>query len=232
MSGRYSFTLIKEKVEKRFQVAIPSSWNPRYNIAPVQIAPVITNKNPSEVSFFQWGLIPSWSLNETTGKNLANARSETLLTRAPFKQIIHSHRCLILADGFFEWKSIGRKKQAYRFTLNNDDAFSIAGLWDSWDNGEDIINSFTLITVSANPLVREISDRMPVILPKENEKEWLRDDLSDKEINHLLEPFDSNKMNYYPAHRAINSTQTDTPECIMVAPKIYPGETFSLFDNL
>lgn len=230
MCGRYSFTQRKEKIEKRFSVEVPSTWKPRFNIAPTQIVPVITNKKKTALSFFRWGLIPSWSLNESTGSNLINARSETVLTRSPFKQIINSHRCLILADGFFEWKNSGKKKQPYRFTLNTDDAFAFAGLWDSWENGDDVINSFTIITTSANSLVSEVHDRMPVILRKEDELAWLNNDLSDKEIQELLKPYDPNRMSSYASHRSVNSPSTDTAECIMVAPKIYPGETYSLFD--
>lgn len=230
MCGRYSITQARERLEKRFNAKVSEDWRPRFNIAPSQLAPVITNKNKSEIGFFKWGLIPSWSLNDSTGNNLINARSETILTRAPFKQIIHSHRCLVIADGFYEWKTIGKKKTPYRFTLNTDEAFAFAGLWDSWDNGDDIVNTFTIITTSANSLVSGIHERMPVILPGEIEKEWLRDDLTDKEVNDILKPFSSEKMSSYSAHRAVNSPLTDTQECIQIAPKIYPGETLSLFD--
>lgn len=230
MCGRYSFTQTKEKIEKRFSVEVPSTWKPRFNIAPTQIVPVITNKNQKALSFFRWGLIPSWSLNESTGSNLINARSESVLTRSPFKQIVNSHRCLILADGFFEWKSSGKKKQPFRFTLNTDDAFAFAGLWDSWETEDDIVNSFTIITSPANTLVSEVHDRMPVILKKEDEMNWLNNNLSDKDIQELLKPYDPNRMCSYASHRSVNSPSTDTAECIMVAPKIYPGETYSLFD--
>ncbi len=230
MCGRYSFTQSKEKIEKRFNIEVPSSWKPRFNIAPTQIVPVITNKNQTELSFFRWGLIPSWSLNESTGVNMINAKSETILTRSPFKQLINSNRCLILADGFYEWQSAGKKKKPYRFTLNTDEAFAFAGLWDSWDTGDDIINSFTIITTQANELVRDTHDRMPVILSRELELKWLEDDISDKTIVDMLRPYSAERMSGYPAHRAVNSAATDTPECIMVAPKIYPGETYNLFD--
>jgi len=230
MSGRYSCTKTKEKIEVRFNVKFSEDWKPRYNIAPNQDVPIITNKNKEAISIARWGLIPSWSLNDATGINLINAKSETILSRAPFKQLIYSNRCLILADGFYEWQNTGKKKSPFRFTLNNDEAFAFAGLWDAWDNGEDIINSFTIITTTANSLVKNIHERMPVILPADLEKDWLRDDLSNTEINNFLQPFQSDKMASYPVHRAVNSTTTDTLECIQVAPKIYPGETFSLFE--
>lgn len=230
MCGRYSLTQKKETLEKRFNLELPTTWKPRFNIAPTQVVPVITNKNAKEVSFFRWGLIPSWSLNESTGNNLINAKSETLLTKSPFKQIINSQRCLILADGFYEWQVAGKKKIPFRFTLNTDEAFAFAGLWDSWDNDDDVINSFTIITTSANTLIKEVHDRMPVILKKENESDWLNESISDKDIQELLKPYNPDRMSSYAAHRSVNSAATDTSECIMVAPKIYPGETFSLFD--
>lgn len=230
MCGRFSLTHPREKVAKRFNVEVSAEWKPRFNIAPTQQSLVITNKNPKEAFLFRWGLIPNWSLNEKTGHNLINAKAETVISKSPFKQLIHSQRCLILADGFYEWKPEGKKKTPYRITLASDDIFAFAGVWDTWDHGDDVINSFTVITTAANELVQDIHDRMPVILPKDLENEWIKKELSDKEITELLQPYDSNKMSSYKTHRAVNSPTTDSPECIQVAPKIYPGETFSLFD--
>lgn len=232
MCGRYSFSHSKDKIEKRFDLKVTEPWKPRYNIAPTQVAPVITNRNPGEMSFFRWGLIPNWSLNDSVAPNLINARAETIFSKAPFKHAIHSTRCLVPADGFFEWRKEGKLKVPYRITLNSDEAFSFAGVWDSWeipDNGE-IINTFTIVTTAANELMRELHDRMPVILPKELESAWLDNSLGEKEINELLKPFDGRLMNYYKVNKIVNSTDYDIPECIQVAPKIYPGETFSLFD--
>lgn len=229
---RYSFSHSKEKAEKRFKVKFQDPWKPRYNIAPAQVVPVITNKNPKEFSFFKWGFIPNWSLNEGVASNLVNARSETVLSKVPFKQAVRSQRCLIPADGFFEWKKEGKLKVPYRITLNSDEAFAFAGVWDSWERPEDseIINSFSILTTEANSMVKEIHERMPVILSQELESSWLSDSLNDSEIQMLLRPFDSDKMNYYKVNRIMNSTDYDVPECIQVAPKIYPGESYSLFD--
>ena len=215
---------------KRFGVAIKDDWKPRYNIAPSQEVPVITNKRPDEISFFKWGFIPNWSIDES-GSNLINARSETILTKAPFKQAAKSQRCLVLADGFFEWKKAGKNKVPYRITLASDEPFALAGLWDYWENPKgDIINTFTIITTEPNQMVSDIHDRMPVILTPETEKLWLSDKLSDVEFPRILKPYDGDKMSYYQAHKVVNSSAYDYPECIQIAPKIYPGESFSLFD--
>jgi putative SOS response-associated peptidase YedK len=194
--------------------------------------PVITNKNRSEFSFFQWGFIPNWSLNDSVALNLINARAETIFTKAPFKESIKSKRCLIPADGFFEWKKEGKAKVPYRITLNSDEAFSLAGIWDSWERPSDgeIINTFTIITTSANRLVNELHDRMPVILPKPIEEHWLDDRLKENDLVDLMRPFDADQMHMYKVNKIVNSVQYNIPECIQVAPKIYPGESFSLFD--
>lgn len=232
MCGRYSFSVTKEKAEKRYDVKVQDGYKPRYNVAPTQAMPVITHSNPKEFSLFRWGLIPNWSLNESTATNLFNARAETILTKAPFKQIVKEKRCLIPADGFYEWKRAGKNKVPHRITLASDEPFCFAGIWDSWEDKKgDIINTYVIITTDANSLVRDIHDRMPVILPKDVEKDWLKSDLSDKDINELLKPYDPDKMSYYASHKIVNSVNYDTPECLHVAPKIYPGETFSLFDN-
>jgi putative SOS response-associated peptidase YedK len=232
MCGRYSFSHSKEKIEKRFNLKIEQPWKPRYNVAPAQVMPVITNNNPNEFSFFRWGFIPNWSANPTVGTNLINARSEGIFTKAPFKQAIRSQRCIIPADGFFEWKKEGKLKIPYRITLNSDEAFVFAGIWDSWEDPdtEDIINTFSIITTQANSLMKELHDRMPVILPKDLEKTWLDKSLSDTDINMLMRPYDTDEMNYYKVNKIVNSADYDIPECIQVAPKIYPGETYSLFD--
>ncbi|HEY8400252.1 MAG TPA: SOS response-associated peptidase [Cytophagaceae bacterium] len=230
MCGRYSLTAKKEKIASRFNIKLTADLKPRYNVAPSQTMPVITNTNPGELSFFRWGLIPNWALDESSSMNMINARGETVLTRAPFKQIIRKQRCLILADGFYEWKKVGKNKEPYRITLASDEPFAFAGLWDSWDNGDDVINTYTIITTTANDLVRDIHERMPVILPPALEREWLKEDIKDKEIQDLLVPYDSSKMSYYKSHKIVNSVNCDTPECIQVAPKIYPGETYFLFE--
>jgi len=231
MCGRYSLIKPVEQLSKRFKVQLDEPLKPHYNAAPGQTMPVITNKRPTHFSMFHWGLIPNWSLDSKISPNLINARAETILTKSPFKQGIKTHRCLIPADGFYEWKKQGKEKVPYRITLADDEAFSFAGIWDSWEDEKgEIINSFTIITTTPNELMLDIHQRMPVILPKEAEQKWLNDNITDQEIVSLLKPYDSSMMYAYKTHKSVNSASFDHPECIQPAPKFYPGETLNLFE--
>ena len=230
MCSRYSLIKTKDSIEARFGITITEPWKPRYNAAPMREMPVITHSNPKEASFFRWGFIPNWSEQESVGANLFNAKAENIFSKAPFKQAIKNQRCLILADGFYEWKREGKNKVPYRITLSSDDAFAFAGIWDSWETRDTVINTFSIITTEANSLMREIHERMPVILPKAAERDWLRKDLKEQEVKDFLIPYDSAKMSSYKAHKVVNQPDYETPECIQVAPKIYPGETYSLFE--
>lgn len=231
MCIRYSLTKSKEAISKRYSVASPEHWKARFNIAPGQTSCVITNRRQDELSFFEWGLIPNWSVDNSAGTNLINAKAETILSKAPFKQAIRSQRCLVLADGYFDWKKIGKSKVPFRITLASDELFAFAGVWDYWENPKgDIVNTFSIITIPSNSHIAEIGERMPVILTTENEQRWLSDKLSEQEIVSFFTPIENGKVSYYQAHKVVNSSEYDYPECIQVAPKIYPGESFSLFE--
>jgi putative SOS response-associated peptidase YedK len=230
MCSRYTLTHNREKIIKRFGVKMADNWKPRYNIAPSQEMIVITNASPDKASLFRWGFIPNWSNDEKVGFTMFNARAENILSKALFRESIRSKRCLIPADGFYEWKKAGKNKTPFRVTLSSDEAFSFAGIWDSWERKDgEIINTYSIITTTANELMQELNDRMPVILPKDLEKDWLRQDLKDNDISDMMRQYDSSKMTFYEAHKNVNKTDYDTLECIQVAPKIYPGETYHLF---
>lgn len=232
MCGRYTLVQSKEKLTQRFKASFAEEFKPRYNIAPTQKSAIICNDQPKEIKLFRWGLIPNWAVNPETGANLINARAETILTKAPFKEIIKSKRCLIPADGFYEWKKEGKLKIPHRITLATDEIFSFAGVWDVWEDYDgNQVGTFSIITTTANSTIRDIHDRMPVILPIHLEDQWLDEKLSEKAIQELLIPYPADKISYYKAHRAVNSAEYDLPECIQAAPKIYPGETYSLFDS-
>lgn len=232
MCGRFSLAKSKEEIQKRFAVQIKTPVSPQYNIAPMQSCAVITNQLPNELQFFQWGLIPSWSIDRSTAMNMINARAESVYQKIPFKHIVKNQRCLVPSDGFFEWRKEGKNKVPYRFNLNNDDSFSYAGLWDSWKNEEtgDTLNTFTIITTEANKVVKAVHDRMPVILRKDLEKLWIAEDVTESQAASLLRPYDTELMYSYAVHRAVNDARNNTPECIQAAPRFYPGETMSLFD--
>ncbi|MFN6944799.1 MAG: SOS response-associated peptidase [Cytophagaceae bacterium] len=231
MCGRYSLAQTGQKITERYQIKQSVDFKPRYNVAPGQTMPVICSDAPTEIRFCRWGLIPNWSMNESVGFNHINAKAEHFLTKAPFKQIAKNQRCLIPADGYYEWKKEGKQKNPYRITLSNDQIFSFAGLWDSWENYDgDLVHTFTIITTPANSLVGELFDRMPFILDPSQEQNWLNEKLQEEEISAMVVPYDGNKMSYYKTHKSVDKPDYDTPECIQVAPKIYPGETFFLFD--
>jgi putative SOS response-associated peptidase YedK len=231
MCGRFSIAKTKDQISTRFQVRVPKEYSLRYNVAPMQSIAVITSANPNTLQFFKWGLVPNWSLDQSTAINMINARSETITEKIPFKHCIKNQRCLIPADGFFEWKKEGKSKKPMRFTLDDKDLFAFAGLWDRWENKEtgEGINTCTILTTQANRLVSPIHDRMPVILRKDLERLWIAEDINDMQVQSLLKPYDPTLMYSYEVHRDINNTKNDTSQCIEPAPQIYPGENFSLF---
>jgi putative SOS response-associated peptidase YedK len=231
MCGRFSIATSKEKLSTRFQVRVSKEFVPRYNVAPMSSIPVITSANPNTLQFFKWGLVPNWSLDQSTAINMINARAETITEKIHFKHCIKNQRCLIPADGFFEWKKVGKTKKPMRFTLLDKDLFAFAGLWDRWENKEtgESLNTCTILTTQANKLVAPTHDRMPVILRKDLERLWIAEDINDMQVQSLLKPFDHSQMYSYEVHRDINHVKNDSPLCIEPAPQIYPGENFSLF---
>jgi putative SOS response-associated peptidase YedK len=230
MCGRYSLSLKGEKLEKRFNAKLLEKFKPRYNAAPSQNLPVITNLDPESIQFYQWGLVPYWSKDALIGNKLINARSETLFEKPSFQQSIRDRRCLIPADGFFEWKKNGKTRTPHRIHLRNKKVFSMAGLWDSWEiSAGKKLNSFTIITTKANSLIKELHERMPVILPPENEGSWLNEDLSREDIQALLIPFEAEQMDYYPVSTEINRVENDNLELIKPAESNPPGKSLPLF---
>ena len=221
MCGRFSLTKEEIEIEKRFNAKFYSNdLVKRYNVAPSQLALVITDENPHELQLFRWGLIPSWAKESSIGYKMINAKSETVFEKPSFRNLIKKRRCLVISDGFYEWKPLeGKQKQPYRIGLKGDELFAYAGLWDTWldkDSGE-LVPSFTVITTRANDLVLPIHDRMPVILHREDEKKWLQHDLAKEAIDSLLDTFPSMEMKAYPVSTRVNSPKNDDEEIIVAA---------------
>lgn len=215
MCGRFSFSPLAKILEDRFDVKTDSSYKPRFNVAPTQKVAVITNNNPEIVSYLQWGLIPFWAKDKKIGNKLINARAETITEKPAFKNSFKRKRCLVLSDGFYEWKKINSKEKIpYRILMNDESLFAMAGLWDSWkdENGE-TIDSFTILTTTPNKLMAEIHSRMPVILPREHEKTWLGDS-SPEELEKLLVSYPESEMTAYPVSKLVNSPANDKPEIL------------------
>ena len=214
MCGRYSFAIEDELIRERFGVSVRSAvYKARYNCAPSQNLAVISTEDIHTVSFYRWGLIPSWAKDPSIGNKLINARAETIVEKPSFKHAFRLRRCLVLSDGFFEWKK-SKEKTPYRICLQDCAPFSMAGIWENWKNPEgEIIRSFSIITTLANSLLEGIHDRMPVILKREDEEKWLKS-AQEEELLHLLQPYPSERMMTYPVSNKVNSPLNDVPEIL------------------
>jgi putative SOS response-associated peptidase YedK len=218
MCGRYSIAGNPAALGERLGVR-PVVIPPRYNIAPAQEAPVIMNYPDRQMRLLRWGLIPAWAKDELTGYKMINARAETLAEKPSFRQPFERQRCLVLADGYYEWKKTGPGKVPHRFALQSGELFALAGLWESWrrPDGRDLL-TFTIITTEANSLARPIHDRMPVILRDQDYESWLDPRRTRREeLQLLLRPFPPDEMRCYPVSRWVNSPAHDDHQCIVPA---------------
>lgn len=222
MCGRFTLTATPEMLQDAFpEFKIPSQIAPHYNIAPTHPVAVIPNDGRHSLDFFSWGLIPSWAKDISIGNNLINARGETLAEKPSFRSAYRRRRCLILADGFYEWQAVpGQKGKVPQYIrLKSGDPFAFAGLWEQWfspDGSE--IRSAAIITTEPNELMQAIHNRMPVILPRTAYDMWL--DPAEKEpasLQHLLVPYPAEQMVHYPVSRMVNTPGNDSPECIQPA---------------
>lgn len=216
MCGRYSLSKSKIELEERFQAELLPDFKPRYNIAPTQLVPVITSQSPKGFSFFYWGITPDFGQNKPVAQKLINARAESVIEKIAFKSSFEKRRCLIPADGFYEWKKLGKKtKIPYRFTLREEELFAFAGIWEEYEtvNGE-IQHTFLILTTSPNDIVSEIHDRMPVILNRQMEKKWLDNYTPESELLAMLQPYPSDQMLSYTVSPLVNSVQNDVPSII------------------
>jgi putative SOS response-associated peptidase YedK len=219
MCGRFTLTIDPAHLQEAFPWAvIPNDLSPRFNIAPSQPVAVIPNTGDNILSMYQWGLIPSWAKDPAIGDRMINARAESLAVKPSFRNAYRRRRCLILADGFYEWKqSPGLKsKQPVYIRLINNHPFAFAGLWEHWtspDGSE--IRSCTIITTQPNSLLLTIHNRMPVILPTETFSQWITPaDLPAIQLNELLAPYPAEEMIAYPVSKMVNSPQFDSPDLI------------------
>jgi len=217
MCGRFSIADFKG-FEERFQLEIEfPDLKPNYNVAPSQNVPVILNNGSNHLAMFKWGLIPYWAKDPSIGHKMINARAETVDEKPSFKTCLQRKRCLIVADGFYEWKKEGSSKRPHRITLKNKELFGFAGLWDTWKSptGE-IVNSCSIITTTPNELMAPIHNRMPVILPREVEPVWLDQSINDSTfLKSLLMPYPADLMIAYEVSTFVNSVKNNGPECLV-----------------
>ncbi len=194
----------------------PSSLAPNYNIAPTQeVAAVVEEDEKRKLEVFRWGLIPSWAKDPSIGNKMINARAETVSEKPSFRSAFKKRRCLIVADGFYEWQKTDNGKQPYHFRMKDSSPFAFAGLWEAWDGQGEEIRSCSIVTTDANDLMNEIHHRMPVILHPENYGVWLDQGFAEKEaLTDLLRPYPSDEMEAYPVSRRVNKPANNEPSVI------------------
>ena len=219
MCGRFTLTADPSELKDAFpDITIPTEITARYNIAPSQPIAVIPNTGENKLDFFVWGLIPFWAKDPKIGNRMINARSETLAEKPSFKNAYRRRRCLIPANGFYEWRKVpgSKVKIPTYIRLISGKPFAFAGLWENWNspNGSQIL-SCTIITTQPNDLVERIHNRMPVILPQEAYTRWLTpSELPPTALNDLLVPYPADEMEAFPVSRTVNSPSNDSPACI------------------
>lgn len=218
MCGRFIFFEV-DKIESRFDAIIEKTFNfsPSYNIAPGQDIPVIIREEKlNKVKLMKWGLTPFWVKNLNEFKPFINVRKESFESKPHFYKYLKNKRCIIPSNGFYEWKKDEKRKIPYFISLLNQELFSFAGIYDIYKDKDNEIISFAIITTEPNAYIKEIHDRMPVILDKENEKIWLDNEYSNYEnLLNLLKPFNENLINIYEVSTSVNNPENNFKELIL-----------------
>jgi putative SOS response-associated peptidase YedK len=222
MCGRFTLTADINTLEATFPwLNIPEQHTPRYNIAPTQPIAVVPNDGKNRLDYFIWGLIPSWAKDPSIGSRMINARAETVHEKPSFRSAFKRRRCLILADGFYEWRKIKPERgKEYKvptyIKLNSGQPFAFAGLWEDWHNGDGSqILSCTIITTRPNAMMADIHNRMPVILAEKDYSTWLQSHEAEPEpLKALLVPYPADQMKAYPVSTTVNNPVNDIPACI------------------
>lgn len=219
MCGRYTLVISLEELMLRFfigETALPFH-GPQYNIAPGQmVLAVISDGKQNRLGELKWGLVPPWADDPKVGSRMLNARAETAASKPAFREALRRKRCLIPADGFYEWQAAEDGKQPMRITLNSGEPFAMAGLYETWisPTGEKL-STCTVLTTEPNELMRTIHNRMPVILRREDEPLWLDRSIQDPvKLEQMLIPFPAEEMTAYPVGREVGSVRHDSPACI------------------
>jgi len=219
MCGRYRLSRRKQIIEEHFDaVSGEEDWSSGYNIAPTQRIPVIRQhpKEPvRELSLIRWGLIPSWAKDSSVAVRTINARSETSATKPAFRDSLKPRRCLIPADGFYEWMRTGKAKQPYCFEVSDGQLFAFAGLWDRWkDSNDKWVKTCSILTTTPNAVTARVHDRMPVILDPDDYDLWLDPGMNNvTAATDLLKPYEARLMRCYPISTRINQVANDDAEC-------------------
>jgi len=216
MCGRFTRTAEIPEIAAEFGVReVASDIGPSYNIAPTQEVAVVINEGEKQLVQVRWGLVPEWADDPKIGNRLINARAETLAEKPSFRNAFRKRRCLVVADGFYEWKRSGEIKKPVYIKLKSGRPFGFAGLYETWTSpdGEEV-TTCTIITTEPNELMKPIHNRMPVIVPKDKEDIWLHPDSYEEELTELLKPYPADLMEAYEVSRMVNSPSNNSPECL------------------
>ncbi len=217
MCGRFVLTTSLDVIQTTLGLdTLPASLPPRYNIAPTQPVAVVTNEKPQELTFYQWGLIPSWAKDPSMGSRMINARSESAAEKPAFRAAFKRRRCIIPADGFYEWQARSGGKAPLFIHLGERELFGMAGLWEVWHSPEgDEVRTCTILTTDANDFMQPIHNRMPVILRRDDYALWLSPDEPPASVlQALMKPYDPAPMRAYEVSKMVNRPGNDTPDCI------------------
>lgn len=219
MCGRITLKTPPAQLQEELGVLVETELHARYNISPSQRIAVVTNNGQRKLEFFKWGLVPSWAKDPAIGNRMINARAETVAEKPSFRNALKKRRCVILADGFYEWRADGKRKTPIHIRFESQKPFMIAGLWETWrDEHGVVIPTCTILTTAPNPFMAQYHDRMPVILPPERVEEWLSPDAREaSQLAPLLVPWEGERLEAFPVSTLVNSPANDRPECALPA---------------
>lgn len=230
MCGRFALGIPKIRLEEVFEIVLPDSYSPRYNIAPgSDVLTVAAPEGTPRPAFLRWGLVPNWAGDANIGHSMINARVETVFDKPAFEMSVRMARCLVPAQAFYEWKSVDGRKQPYAVGTDDGSVFAMAGITSNWEDhatGE-ILDTFSILTCPPNALMADIHDRMPVILPAEAWSRWLDPDVTEPEhLQPLLEPYPAAAMRVWPVGSGVNSPANDSREVLERVDVMRQGRLF------
>jgi putative SOS response-associated peptidase YedK len=215
MCGRYVLKASKVELSKQFHLDEVPQWSARYNIAPLQAAPIIHSAAPKRLVLAQWGLLPHWAKDPKIAHTLINARAETIEQKSVFRELVGTHRCVVPADGFYEWRHEGRQRLPHFVHRTDGALLAMAGLWSRWRSPDGLdVDTFTIITTAANSDVKELHERMPVLLSGEGLGLWLSDTKDHRAVEALLVTPPGKQLLLTPVSSHVNSVNVDDPRCL------------------
>ncbi|KMK95726.1 SOS response-associated peptidase [Rossellomorea marisflavi] len=216
MCGRFSLIESVHELQQQFEFDLSADLQPRFNIAPSQeVFSIISDGKKRRGGMLRWGLVPHWAKEAKIGYKMINARAEGINEKPSFREPFRKKRCLIIADGFYEWKKVDDRKQPYRFVMKDGKPFAFAGLWETWKKGDAPLHTCTIITTTPNALTEDVHDRMPVILKRTDYARWL--DPSNQavdELKSLLVPYPAEEMELYAVSELVNSPKNDVADVL------------------